>query len=68
MLLERLKQREDVNIIEREISQLAFKNFRFGWDLKRNPNLPDKDKIEEKKKKNKILMTFLFRKKNKIKK
>lgn len=68
MLLERLKLREDVNKIEREISTLAFRNFRHGWILKRNPNIQNKEELEEDKKKNRIQMNFLFRKKRKLKK
>ncbi len=68
MLLERLKLREHIRATEREISRLAFKNFLFSWNIRKNHEVKDIEIWNEQRKRNKIKINFLIRKKNLIKK
>jgi hypothetical protein len=68
LLLERLKYREDLRDIERQISGLAFKNFMMSWNMKKTQEVQNLEIMNEEKKRNKIKINFLIRKKNVVKK
>lgn len=68
LLLERLKYREQLKKTEKDISRLAFSNFIISWNIRKNPDIPNIDLLQEQKKKNKIKMSFLIRNKNVYKK
>ena len=69
MLLERLKLRQQITIIEREISQRAFENFRLAWKIRKQKSDENTiDAYDKIKKTNSKQMTYLFRKKSYLKK